>query len=85
MEYITLGQAFEHVAKSNSYWLWVLLSFIPLGIYIYLAAKRKVESLDLRLLFLFLGLIVVAIFFRPSEIAANTTKEQAARGVYIGY
>jgi hypothetical protein len=37
------------------------------------------------LLFLLLAALLMAWLYRPSDIAWNTTVEQAARGVWIGY
>jgi len=36
-------------------------------------------------LFVLMALLMTALMVRPSEVAANTTVEQAARGVFIGY
>lgn len=84
-DYITFGTAFGHVAKSFSYWLFILLASVPLISYIYAAASGKIDRFNLLLLFLFVTLFAFSIFFRPCEIAANTTVEQAARGAWIGY
>jgi glucan phosphoethanolaminetransferase (alkaline phosphatase superfamily) len=84
---ITWGAAFNHVSQSFMYWLWVALAAIATAVYVW----RITVSTDgwnqgrVLLLFLFLLLLMFAIMYLPSEIAANTTTEQAARGVYIGY
>lgn len=84
-DYISWGQAFDHVSKSFSYWLFILLAAAPMVYYVWSVVKGKVETFSLPLMFVFLVLIALAIFMRPSEVAANTTVEQAARGVFIGY
>lgn len=84
---ITWGTAFNHVAQSFGYWLWVFIAFTAVVVYVGLITKSKDGWNQSRVLvlFLFLALLMFAIMYLPSEIAANTTVEQAARGVYIGY
>jgi len=84
-DYITFGQAFSHVSKSFWYWFFIVLAILPPIGYIAAYYMGKIDEVDLRLLFALLALLLFAIFFRPCEVAANTTVEQAARGVYIGY
>jgi len=82
---ITWGQAFNHVSQSFGYWIFIIIAAGVLGSYIFAVAKGKVDTLSLPLLFGLVGFLLFTIFFRPSEVAANTTVEQAARGVFIGY
>ena len=90
MENITINEAFAHVAKSPAYWVWLIVAFVFCVGVIYKAAKGYINGDVEGRQVAFYGIIAIAIFmfaalFRPCEIAANTTKEQAARGVYIGY
>lgn len=90
MENITLGQAFGHVAQSTSYWVWLIIASLLLAGVVYKLIKGYASGdFDGRQV-AFYGIIALAIWafallMRPCEVAANTTKEQAARGVYIGY
>lgn len=81
---ITFQQAFNHVAKNFSYWLFIGLSVVPAAVYIFLYYRGKIDEVDLKVLFGLLVLLMIAIFIRPAEIAANTTVEMASRGVFIG-
>lgn len=87
---ITFGQAFSHCASTLSYWLWL----IPLGIvmltgwyFTWRAYSNDQEWTTGKTLICFglFALFMVSLFMMPAEIAANTTVEQAARGVFIGY
>jgi hypothetical protein len=84
---ITWGQAFNHVSQSFSYWLWVFIAFTAVVVYVGLITKSKDGWNQGRvlILFLLLSILMFAIMYLPSEIAANTKVEQAARGVFIGY
>lgn len=85
---IPFSQAFAHVAAGGfSFWGWVILAVIiaALAIYAYVINAREgnpYSPLYLGLAILVLGL---AFFYRAGEVSVNTTPEQAARGVYIGY
>ena len=90
MEYISLGEAFAHCAQSTSYWVWLLISLAFLGTAVFVCIK-KYQNGDLegkevvKFILIPLAAFLFALLMRPTEVAANTTKEQAARGVYIGY
>jgi hypothetical protein len=84
-DYITFGQAWNHVSESGAYWVWVGISGALLLGYILGVAFGKIEELKLPLLGLLIGFLAFCLFMRPCEVAANTTVEQAARGVFIGY
>jgi energy-coupling factor transporter transmembrane protein EcfT len=88
-ENITLGEAFSHCFGTTSYWV-----YVAIGIIVFLVGAFGLKkSYDKEgwsagksfVLFLLLGILLTSILLRPTDIAANTTKEQAARGVYIGY
>jgi len=84
---ITWGTAFNHVSQSFSYWLWIIITVAAAAVYIFKITSSK-EGWDLGrtiVLFVLLALLMTALMVRPSEVAANTTVEQAARGVFIGY
>lgn len=82
---ISLGTAFGIVAKSFSYWLFIVLSLIPTVVYLFLYYKGKVEEVDLKILFGCVVLISLAVLMRPCEIAANTSLAAFERGNIIGY
>lgn len=88
---ISLGQAWTHVAtvNSGSYWFWLSIATVVLigaaiGIIKYLQTGTftlGVAGIAFAALFFFFA----ALLMRPAEVAANTSVDQAARGVYIGY
>lgn len=89
-DYITLGQAFSHVAKSFGYWVWIIVVALGSSVFWFKFLKGKAGhnpglGTTLPLMFATLLLLMIAIFMRPCEVAANTTVEQMLRGVYIGY
>lgn len=88
-ENITLLEAMKHCAGTASYWLWIAIAvivFVGGGIGLKKSYDRDGWSAGKNFaLFAILAILLSAILLRPAEIAANTTKEQAARGVYIGY
>ncbi len=84
-DYITFGRAWNHVAQSAGYWVFIVIALALVGGYILAAVKGWIETFSLPLMFALVGFLLFAIFFRPCEVAANTTVEQAARGVFIGY
>lgn len=80
---ITFSQAWGHVAGFASYWVWLLLSIIPAVIYIFYVIVNKDAELKLPILFVVLAIFLFGLLYAPAECAANTTIEQAARGVFI--
>lgn len=80
---ITFGQAWGHVAKFASYWWWLAGSIVPLAAYLLYLGFNKNSRANSWLLFGFIGLFLFALLMPPGECAANTTIEQAARGVFI--
>ncbi len=80
---ITFGQAWAHVAGFTSYWIWLVLSAFPLIVYILYLIKDKESQLQLPILFVCVALFAAGLLYAPAECAANTTLEQAARGVFI--
>ena len=88
-ENISLGRAFSHCFSTSSYVWWLvatLVTFIS-GV-VYLVSKNKKEGWSLGsqlLLFVLSAALLSSILYRPLEVSANTTNEQADRGVYIGY
>ena len=85
--HITFNEAFKYCITQPTYWIWLALAifFGSLGI----SALRKTRiywSLGHNfLLFVIIAIMTAAIFYRPIQVSANTTKEQAQKGVYIGY
>lgn len=90
-EYISFNEAWKYVASFPSYWIWIG-AFIVVLIAGLIAIEKVCEKMKqnpgpikLGWVIVFAFLIMGAIFKNPSNIAQNTTKEQAARGVYIGW
>lgn len=89
-DYITFGQAFSHCASTGSYWLWVGIALLVSGVTLFFLFRAYGKSQDWSggytlVLFACVVILFLAFLMRPAEVAANTTVEQAARGVYIGY
>jgi heme/copper-type cytochrome/quinol oxidase subunit 2 len=87
---ISFGQALAHCAGTTSYWVGIIivLLVIAAAITIVWRVQRKYEVNPYAKVigaFVLAAALLVAILGRPANIAANTTQEQAARGVYIGY
>lgn len=90
-EYISFGEAWRYVSSFPSYWIWIgafivvliagLIAIEKLAI----KMNRELNTVKLVWVIVFAFLIMGAIFKNPTNIAQNTTKEQAARGVYIGW
>lgn len=89
-DYITVGQAFNHVSQSFSYWMWVVPAMLVLVIGGYKLIKGYSDGEIEGKTVAFYGFILVTLnlcvwLIRPCDVAANTTVEQMLRGVYIGY
>lgn len=84
---VGLPAAIAHCASTLSYWVWG----IGVTCAVAFAGWRMKKAYDKEgtfsgvLLFLLLAALLMAWLYRPSDIAWNTTVEQAARGVWIGY
>jgi hypothetical protein len=90
-EYITFGEALRYCFTLTSYLVWVFIGVLVLsaGITYNVKVVGPTHGWNFgRKFYVLLGCIlffILTIIYRPSEISANTTKEQAARGVYIGF
>ena len=84
---VGLSAAFGHCAQSASYWVWGLIvtAGIGFGAYEMKKAYDRDGSFSPALAFAGAALLLFVWCYRPSELAWNTTVEQAARGVWIGY
>lgn len=85
---ISFGQAWGAAASHGSYWAWVIGAAIVCGGAAYVMIRNYKKTQDWGpgkniLLLVLLALFLVALLYPPAEIAANTTVEQASRGVYI--
>lgn len=85
-EAIGLGGGFAHCASTGSYWLWIGIALFISVVIIVLNGKYDFGDVGKIIgLILIVGILAIAIFLRPADVGANTTKEQAAKGVFIGY
>ena len=90
-ETISFGQAWSYLAGTFSYWAWVIGIAVvgALGYYIIgRIAYKQNKNLDTpRLIWsvVFVLAFFCSIFGRPANVAANTTKENAKAGKYIGF
>lgn len=85
---IGLPAAFTYCATLVSYWVWVIIGTIVSAVALYLnykwyKAEGKILVWHIIILFLSLCLLLFSWGYAPSEVAWNTTVEQAARGVYL--
>lgn len=83
---IGLLGGFAHCAGTTSYWVWIIVVIVLSALLI--LANDKFDLGDTGRIISIAAIVFAlafAVFFRPAEVGANTTKEQAARGVYIGY
>ena len=84
---VGLPAAFAHCAHSVSYWVWGIIATLAAGFAGWRMKKAYDDGAEISPVLLF-GIAVVLLLawcYRPSELAWNTTVEQAARGVWIGY
>lgn len=86
---ITWAQAFGHCASTSSYWICLVIGVILAGVIGFFTIKNSQsggwKNGHSALLFLAIALAALSIVYRPGEIKVNTSPEQAARGVFIGY
>jgi hypothetical protein len=87
---ISLAQAFAHCASTGSYWwgLIITLAIVAVVITGLVIASKKTEVnplVKMLLVFACVAAIALAIFMRPTNLAANTSEAAAARGHYLGY
>lgn len=84
---ISFGKALAHCASTGSYWAWVIGALVLLvAAIIFVKVNKKPEDATKWYIVIIAAIILgLTIFIRPFEVKANTTEEQAARGVYIGY
>lgn len=86
---ISFGQAFHYCTTLGGYWGWIVAAGLIAAIGGFLLYRKYQRDQDWSkgmsgVLFVLVGLILAAFLYLPAEIAANTTVEQAIRGVYIG-
>jgi len=79
--------AFSHCFGLTSYLVWGFLITGVVGLAIFQMIKnyQKTGNFSQILLFFLIAALLFAWLYRPSEIAWNTTVEQAAKGVWIGF
>lgn len=87
---ITWGTALGYCMTTASYWIFLVLGVVAFVAALYLSIKkyRNADWDGMKATLVTAGGFVIfccCFFIRPSEIAANTTVEQFARGVVIGY
>ncbi len=84
---VGLPAAFAHCAESVGYWVWGIIatSAVGFGAWMMKKAYDKDGTFSPVLLFAMAVVLLLAWCYRPSELAWNTTVEQAAKGIWIGY
>lgn len=88
---ITFLEALKYCATTTSYLIWVGIGIAVLiaGLIVNKKALGPTHGWNrgpkMYIMIACILFLILTIIYRPSEISANTTKEQAARGVYIGY
>lgn len=85
---ISLGQAFRYCFTQPGYWIFLILGIIAGALLIRAALRRYNKNADVDfgvIGMLAIGVVIIfaVILAKPVGVKANTTKEQAARGVYI--
>lgn len=85
---ISFGQAWGYAATFGSYWLWLVLALLGCGAAGWFLQRNYSKSQNwsggqTAIVVVLLALFLAALLATPASIAANTTVEQAARGVYI--
>jgi len=84
---VGMSVAISHCAESAAYWIFGILVTLAglFGAYKMKKLYDKDGTFSPLLAFGILAAILFVWLYRPSEIAWNTTVEQAARNVWIGY
>ncbi len=86
-ENISLGEAFAHCMSTFSWWAFVIGAMIVFLLCVFWSVKTvRAESAPrwyIPVIALFI--LIATIFWRPVEVKQNTTKEQASRGIFLGY
>lgn len=86
-ENVGLAAAFGHVASTGSYWAGIAFAIVLCAgiVYAMYQSYQKGGDINIVLVALVVAILMFAVMMRPCELAVNTTVEQAARGVWIGY
>ena len=83
---ISLSQAFAHFAGTGSYWLWIAIALVfAVALVIWMIKSDFGDGGNIAAIVVIAFLLAVAVCYRPFEVKENTSQEQAARGVYLGY
>jgi len=86
---IPFSQAFAHVTTTTSWWVCAIIGQIIAAALTYFTIKNSQDkgwkAGHSAGLFLAIAIAALSIVYRPGEISVNTSPEQAARGVFIGY
>lgn len=85
---ISFGQAWSHAFTLTSYKVTLVLAGVAAGLgvfWIYKDYSKRQTTTIVHIIvgFIALAILLAALLYAPAEMAANTTVEQAARGVYI--
>jgi len=89
-ENISLGEAFRYCSSFTSYWVVIAIPLVVLIIGFIVSEKYgKKNDVNVGPFKMILGAICVlglaaAIFISPTNVQANTSKDMAKRGSYIG-
>lgn len=89
MKEISLSEAFAYCLTQTSYVVWLIIAVVVSAGLIYLALRSYQKNQNFT--FFQLGCWIAAVVFfmfallyRPTDVKANTTPEQASKGIYIG-
>lgn len=87
---ITFGTALRHCFTTTSYVIWLVFATIIIAADVYFSLKSyKNGNIDGKgfawRILIGLAFFLACFLARPAEIAQNTTVDQAARGIWIGY
>lgn len=84
---ISFSEAWAYATGVTSYWVWLILTVLLLGAAGYWVKKdydkKGGNVLQVLVIVVALAFFLGALLGKPASVAANTTKEQAKRGVYI--
>lgn len=84
---VGVAAAFGHVTTTGSYWVGIGIALVICAAIAFAMFKAYQKGGDINITFIavIVAIMMFAILMRPCELGVNTSVEQAARGVWIGY